>query len=268
MSAVLYEALRKAGIPLPNQEVTTARYTRWGKSKEYYAIQLADGSGYFFGNFKENDGGHTVFEDGKKADKKVVEQAKKQILQNQQKSQEQISQNCSKYWPTMPIVTEHPYLTKKQIKSHRLRGYTDKIVIPLQDISGKIWSFQYIAPDGTKHFRSGGRKNGCFFPLGDFSKPKKIYICEGYATGATIFECTDTPTVVAFDAGNIYPVTEAIRKKYPDAQIILCADNDAYGDANTGVLKATSAAKHFGGMLYILRLKTPPQNPPILTTYM
>lgn len=246
MSAVLYDALRTAGIPIPNQEVTTARYTRWGKNKEFYAIQLSDGSGYYFGNFKDQDNGHVVFENGKKADQKVIEQARKKILQNQKNTHEQVSENCTKYWPTMPQINEHPYLTKKRIKSHGLRGYMDKIVIPLQDADGKIWSLQYIAPDGTKHFRSGGRKNGCFCPFGDFFNPSKIFICEGYATAATVFENTNVPTVVAFDAGNLYSVTEAIRKKYHDAQIVICADNDAYGDVNTGVLKATNAANKFG----------------------
>ena len=247
---VLLKALDKAGIPPPPRDVVAGRYTRWGKSKEYYAIQLSDGSGYYYGNFKDDSSGKVVFNNhNQKPDRRLIEKAKRKLFQEQNKIQQKISESCEGYWENMSPVETHEYLTKKKVKSFGLKLFMDKLVIPAQDINGKIWSFQYISPNGAKHFRSGGRKNGCFCPLGDLQNSSVIYICEGYATAATINALTHntfpSTAVVAFDAGNLYAVTEAIRKKYPKVEIVICADNDAYGEKNTGLLKAQNAARKF-----------------------
>lgn len=244
---VLLKALDKAGIPPPPRDVVAGRYTRWGKSKEYYAIQLSDGSGYYFGNFKDDSSGKVVFNNhNQKPDRRLIEKAKRKLFQEQNKIQQKISESCEGYWENMSPVETHEYLTKKKVKSFGLKLFMDKLVIPAQDINGKIWSFQYISPNGSKHFRSGGRKNGCFYPLGDLKNSSTIYICEGYATAATIHNTISiSPSVVAFDAGNLFAVTEAIRKKYPKVEIVICADNDAYGPKNTGLIKAQNAARRF-----------------------
>ena len=247
---ILLKALDDAGIPRPPREVVAGRYTRWGKSKEFYAIRLSDGSGYYFGNFKDGSSGRTVFENNRKSNPKLIEEAKRKLVQDQRKVQERISESCEGYWRNMSEVETHEYLTKKKVKNFGLKLFMDKLVIPAQDINGKIWSFQYISPNGTKHFRSGGRKNGCFYPLGDLKNSSTIYICEGYATAATIHITMHTihnltVAVVAFDAGNLFAVTEAIRKKYQNTEIVICADNDAYGPKNTGLIKAQNAARRF-----------------------
>ena len=229
-------------------DVVAGRYTRWGKSKEYFAIQLSDGSGYYYGNFKDDSSGKVVFNNNnQKPDRRLIEEAKRKLVQDQNEIQRKISESCEGYWRNVAPVETHEYLIKKRVKNYGLKQFMDKLVIPLQDINGKIWSFQYISPNGAKHFRSGGRKNGCFYPLGDLKNSSTIYICEGYATAATIHNNSNnlSPAVVAFDAGNIYAVTEAIRKKYPDVEIVICADNDAYGEKNTGLIKAQNAAKCF-----------------------
>ena len=40
-------------------------------------------------------------------------------------------------------------------------------------------------------------------------------IAEGYATAASLHEATGLPVIVAFDAGNLLPVAQAIHKRYP-----------------------------------------------------
>jgi phage/plasmid primase-like uncharacterized protein len=34
-------------------------------------------------------------------------------------------------------------------------------VIPLRDADHKLWSLEFISPDGTKRFLAGSRKRGC-----------------------------------------------------------------------------------------------------------
>ncbi|MBR1734750.1 MAG: DUF927 domain-containing protein [Alphaproteobacteria bacterium] len=262
MSDVLLEALREAGIPPPPREVVSGHYTRWGKFNEYYAIRLSDGSGYYFGNFKESDSGKTVFEKDANGNRyALIEEARRKLFASQDEAHERIAQSCTKFWQNMKPITEHPYLQRKQVKSYGLKLYMDKLVIPLMDLSGKIWSFQYIAPDGSKHFRSGGRKHGCFYVIGDAKDAPLLYVCEGYATAATIYECTGVPTIVAFDAGNIYPATLEIRQNNQKCKIVICADNDAYGPTNTGLTKAQNAAQYFNASVVYPKFKDTTSKP-------
>jgi putative DNA primase/helicase len=59
----------------------------------------------------------------------------------------------------------------------------------------------------------------------------------------------DALTVAAIDAGNLLPVAEVMRRKYPQAQIIIAADNDHHqnGEANTGREAAEKAALSVAG---------------------
>jgi putative DNA primase/helicase len=60
---------------------------------------------------------------------------------------------------------------------------------------------------------------------------------------------------VAFNAGNLKPVALALRKKFPEAKIILCADNDRFTPGNPGVSKAREAALEVNGRLYVPRFE-------------
>jgi putative DNA primase/helicase len=52
---------------------------------------------------------------------------------------------------------------------------------------------------------------------------------------------------IAFDAGNLRPVAEALRCKYPDARLVIAADNDHGTSGNPGLSKAREAAVAVGG---------------------
>lgn len=144
---------------------------------------------------------------------------------------------------------KHRYLIKKNVKSHKLRLYKNSLVIPVMDIESTIHSLQFIDEAGEKRFLSGGKKKGCFLTLG--SPYSVLNIAEGYATAATVYECTGVPTVVAFDAGNLIHVAKAWRSKHPEIKITICADNDTKSPINTGVVKAKEAALAVGGFIAI-----------------
>ena len=89
----------------------------------------------------------------------------------------------------------------------------------------EITSLQFIRGDGTKLFlKDGVIKGNSFWIKGD----KTICICEGWATGASIFEATGHTVLIAFNAGNLEAVAEKMMEKSPNRPFILCADNDAY----------------------------------------
>ena len=141
---------------------------------------------------------------------------------------------------------DHPYLVKKVIHSHGARKYHESLVIPIYNESDQIINLQFIDPEGGKRFLSGGRKFGCFYIIGNSTK--RILICEGFATGASLFEDCRQRVVVAFDAGNLLPVVKNIRELSPDSEIIICGDNDISG---VGQEKAREAALAIGGKILI-----------------
>jgi len=129
----------------------------------------------------------------------------------------------------------------------------------MQDIEGKLWSLQEINED-WKLNQKGGRRAGCFTQIGEFKKKDgddelRICVCEGFATGATLHMETGYGVACAGDAGNLERVAKAIREKYPDAVLVICADDDwlaRYVDGvkqNTGRIRAEWAAKAVDGVV-------------------
>lgn len=146
-----------------------------------------------------------------------------------------------------PAPADHPYLTRKGVRPHGLRTDGVNLLIPMRDTSGKLHSLQRIAPDGDKRFQPGGRVKGCYFGIG---KPDGVLIvCEGFATGASIHEATGQAVAMAFNAGNLVEVAQALHAKYPALRLILAADDDHQTSGNPGVTKATEAARAVGGLL-------------------
>ena len=158
----------------------------------------------------------------------------------------------------------HPYLARKQVPALGLRQDAQgRLVVPVRDADGELVSLQYILPekpaDGAdKRFLRGGKTAGGYFPLPaeDGSKGKTLLVAEGYATAASLHMATGHACLVAFNAGNLEAVARMARDKYPDREIILCADNDCEtmkeGKAwNPGVEAATKAAQVIGAKLAV-----------------
>lgn len=140
----------------------------------------------------------------------------------------------------------HDYLKRKGVDGAGTRVLDDKLLIPMYAADGVLWGVQSIDSEGGKLFLSGGRKKGCYAPLAGKSDSKDIiYICEGYATGASIRQATGGVVVVAFDAGNLKPVAVAMRGKYPRARLVICGDHDK---SQTGQKAAADAAESVGGV--------------------
>ncbi|MCX4192578.1 toprim domain-containing protein [Methylophaga sp. OBS1] len=128
-------------------------------------------------------------------------------------------------------TADHPYLKSKFIEP-RLMPWRDKqnrLVLPVMDIAGDIHSLQFISEAGQKQFLAGGAITGHFYQI--WSGNNAIVICEGYATGVTLYShyTPDCSVVVAFNAGNLKPVAEVLRKAYPETRIIIAGDNDKSG---------------------------------------
>ena len=159
--------------------------------------------------------------------------------------------------------TEHPYLSKKGVNSHGLRADDrGNLLIPLYYHSTEtgnitLCNVQSISQDGIKLYIKDALVGGAFFTVGDVADADVIFACEGYATGASIYESMDGryPVIITFDAGNMVKCAPILRKLYPHQRLIFCADDDhateiKTGD-NTGIIKATESARiAHGEMIY------------------
>ena len=120
------------------------------------------------------------------------------------------------------------------------------LCVPMINEDGELRNVQRIYND-KKRFLKSGEKTGCFHILREGEGI--IYIAEGFATAATIAEAMEIGMVVcAFDAGNLIHVANSLRRKFANAAIVICADNDESG---VGQEKGADAAKSVMGTLKI-----------------
>jgi putative DNA primase/helicase len=167
------------------------------------------------------------------------------LRQKEQEAQyKEAAERAQRLWENAQTCLSHPYLTAKKVKPYGLRIDRRRLLIPLRNTKGEIQTLQFIHDDGKKMFLPGGRKKGGFFAIP--GNCETLLLCEGYATGASLYDVYKKPVIVAFDAGNLLSVGQAIRAKHPRAKIINCADNDENTPGNPGLTKAREAAKIIG----------------------
>lgn len=178
-----------------------------------------------------------------------VEAMRREREAEEARQQQEAAAKAAAIWKAArPAPADHPYLVAKGIGPNGARVQDDRLLIPLC-ADGVIHSLQYIAADGGKRFLPGGRVAGCYFSMGTPKGAAALCIAEGFATGASIHEATGYPVAVAFNAGNLFAVAKAMRGKFPDLRLILCADDDYRTEGNPGLTKATEAAQVVGGLL-------------------
>lgn len=154
-------------------------------------------------------------------------------------------------WEKLPKTGSSDYLTRKKVHAYGVRFSRGSIVVPVRNVAGELTGLQFIAADGSKKFLTGTVKAGCFHRMGCLVEGKPLCIAEGYATAATIHRVMGWPVAVAFDAGNLSAVAVALRNKYPQQKILICADNDRFTAGNPGVTKAREAARLVGAVVAV-----------------
>lgn len=168
------------------------------------------------------------------------QQVEREAVEKAEKRQARIdaaSRAQSIWGNAKPAADDHPYLLRKNVSAIGLRqDSNDHLIIPMHYYNAStkqttLVNVQTIAPDSEKLFLKGGLVSGAYFTIGSTAMfgGGIILICEGYATGATIFDAMSysLPVVVAFNAHNLISVANAIRAQYPDHRIIICADDDS-----------------------------------------
>ena len=128
------------------------------------------------------------------------------------------------WWIAKPANPEHKFLVDNNLQPHSLRQLNDKLVVPLVDIRGEIWSLAYIDQNGFT--RVVGNRKGIFSAIGNLETPEHIFIVCDWKAGAYIFQ--DIPHSAVFCAmatHNLYAVAEAVRRKWRNKLIIVAPDS-------------------------------------------
>lgn len=253
-------AILSAGLVPP--EVITAdgqlhRFGTNGKAKDdsgWYTLYLDGTPAGAFGCWRSGiqstwcaKADHTMTAPEREAHRQRVKTMQAQREAEQAQRHQQAAEVATLIWKRASPAMTHEYLSIKGVNPHGIKYDGHHLLIPMRDTSGRLHSLQTIAPDGSKRFQPGGRVKGCYHAIG--MPDGVLIVCEGYATGASLHEVTGYAVAVAFNAGNLLPVAEALRVKYPALKIVLAADDDAGTPGNPGLTKAIEAARAVDGYL-------------------
>ncbi|WP_431065621.1 toprim domain-containing protein [Methylotuvimicrobium sp.] len=212
-----------------------------------------------------------------KAERRKAERAKRKREAERRAQYDAAAERAARIWRGAVPAVSHPYLTRKNIEAHGARlgrwvrlvedshGNRARIIIPnallipMMNASGEIRGLQAIFSEKhpvlerDKDFTPLCERAGCFWWIGPKNPDPSatVLICEGFATAATLHAETGFRVYTAFAANNLLPVARIVRERLPEADIVLCADNDQNTKGNPGITHATAAAQAINARLAV-----------------
>jgi len=177
--------------------------------------------------------------------KRKIKAARKAAHEEREAGYKQAACNVLREWEAAsPADESHQYLRRKGIQAHMARTDSNGLLlVPVYGANGEFQSLQRIAPDGQKRFYSGGRMRHGHAWLGEPKNGATLLLCEGFATADSLHRATGYAVCVCFSAGNLRSVAEHVRKRYTQARLLICGDDDTDTEGNPGRAKATEAAQ-------------------------
>ena len=164
----------------------------------------------------------------------------------------------AEYREYKPVTANNAYLQKKGVPSvPGLKQDRQDLIMPFSNEKSVITGLQRISPDGKKRFEKGSSLGDSFFVIQGLPDTGKQYvlICEGLATGISLWYSTFCTVVVAGSAGQMDAGTSFAKMLFPGRPVICCADNDRAGGKNVGLEAAKAASLKYGCFLAV-----PPAN--------
>lgn len=235
-------------------EPTPLRFSRdGGRDSDCFAYLKSKGVGTL-GDWHDLTGSKVIFNfykrKGIQLSAEEQEILAKEAMEVESKAKEEMEKSwrekakeCFEEFRQLPKMAEPVgYFARKDFSqiAGDIRSKGEIAVVPFFNEEGKISTLQNITPKGVKNWKGGAKKFGSFFPIGlekaedhaEFFRIR-VYICEGVATGLSVYLATGTPTIVAGDAGNFLPVS----KLFPNATIV--ADYDVTSHTGEEYAKKT-----------------------------
>lgn len=243
------DAIAGAGLTPPDQVIPDGKLHRFssngarGDDAGWYVLHADGIPAGAFGCWRSgldekwtSDIGRELTEEERRANRERIAQLARERQREQQRLHAEAARRAATIWNHAPMAVSHQYLIKKAGMAYGLRLHRDLLVVPVRDADAKLWSLQFIAGDGKKVFLKFSRVEGCYHMIGE--PLDMLFIAEGYATAATVHEATGQAVAVAFNTSNLGPATHALRRKYRDHRLVICADNDHATEGNPGLTRA------------------------------
>lgn len=239
--------IKEKGFNPPEFVIQDGTIHRYGKNKVDWYVFYPDGynAGGSFGCWNKDEDnlnwcylGANMSDDQRSQHNERMRQIHKQINEERQRVHAQAREEVAKVWAEAKEATDHPYLKKKGIKAHGVKIHKGDLIIPMMDKDGLLHSLQRITPGCAKLNWAGGAVAGYYYTIpgaGKFS-----YLCEGFATGATIHEATGSTVFIAFSSGNLKTVSPLL----PD-NVIVAADDDRDTKGNPGLSAAMATQRQW-----------------------
>jgi len=174
---------------------------------------------------------------------------------NSQRKREHAIESVQELVARAQLATDHPYLERKQVQPHGALDDGDgRLVVPVYDFDTlELQAAQFIDAEGEKRFKTNTSPKGGVFRIGP-EKPTEpvsldndtLVIAEGFATAASVYEATGHRAFCTFGTSNLSTIATKARQAWPQANIIIAADNDEHGE---GANKANEAARESGASI-------------------
>ena len=241
----------------PKSEIVAGKWVRFGRKSAISAKLYDDGLGGYLHDWRSGEK-HYWFANANSlspseyATRKAEAEALKQAQKAKQQAAYINASRLAKKWldEALEARSHHPYLLQKNVKAYGIRQIGSKLLIPIYSLLGDMQSVQSIDANGNKQFLKGGKiSGGCHF-IGEIVDGKPIYITEGYATAASVYEDTKCLTIVAFNAANLINVATELRAQLPNAEIVIAGDADPvgqkYAELASKAVNGTTLIPNFG----------------------
>jgi putative DNA primase/helicase len=239
-----------------------------------YGVWRGNDDGYTKIELGEDSASALTKED-KAAIKAAHKEAERKLAEVRKAEIKKASQWSATVWSKCAPCEAHDYLTIKQIKPHglrilpenigdmtlagiddsnffRLKSAAGALVVPMHDAKGVVQGLQFIYAKGhprrikierdKEFWPSGMAMGGTFGLIGPVRRSGIMLITEGYATAASLHECTGQTVAYAFSANNLIKAGKQLAKEYGGLHILFCADDDYLTEGNPGCTAAANAS--------------------------
>lgn len=163
--------------------------------------------------------------------------------EEQQRKYSEAAQRATRIWEsTKEADAGQEYITRKKLKgaygSHV--NEAGELILPLFNQSGEIISVETIptVPGQDKQYTTGSTTKYGHWWIGD-KNAQFVYLCEGFATAASVFEATNKTVFISYSSGNMERVATMLHSQGKIITII--ADNDTRQAGEKAAIKASKA---------------------------
>ncbi len=187
-----------------------------------------------FGNWKSgvvvkwSERGKLTDQERRDLDQQIRKQRKARHKEREQRQQAAAAE-ATKLWQHAIPALSHPYLQRKRVRPHGIRQSGEALVIPMYR-NRELRSVQRIFADGRKRFLKDGDIYAGYYPIGKLNG--RLWIAEGFATAASVYEATGNAVACAFSGSNMAKVAKSFRNQFPDLDIRIAGDagGEKYAD--------------------------------------